>query len=171
MRCKDWVKEVKGASWVDWIMDKLGAQEQGLQQDADAIDEVGGLGWCALGQMFVEVLLRLHSSIVSNLEPSSRQPSANAYKQQCVTAGCVLLVRVQFVRELLQKSSAVACHSYSTQGIDKLLLSDPPVDEPGNVIDGMLHYRLYEVSGAPTWAYVALGAHSRSCSCVAAVQQ
>lgn len=47
MHCKDWVKEVKGASWVDWIMDKFGAQEQGLQQDADAIDEVGGLFWGA----------------------------------------------------------------------------------------------------------------------------
>jgi hypothetical protein len=38
-----------------------------------------------------------------------------------------------------------------------LLLSDPPVDEPGNVIDGMLHYRLFEVSSASAWAYAAFG--------------
>jgi hypothetical protein len=70
VHCKDWVKEVKGASWVDWITDKLGAQEQGLQEDADAIEEVCGLCWCAVGRMSIQVHLHPHSFTPSNVESS-----------------------------------------------------------------------------------------------------
>lgn len=70
------------------------------------------------------------------------------FKQQALTRLTVCCSCAQFVRELLQKSSAVARDSYSIQGVGQLLLTDPTVDEPGNIIDGMLHYRLYGVSSA-----------------------
>lgn len=36
----NWVREVKGVSWVDWILDRLAVLEEGQQEAADAVKEV-----------------------------------------------------------------------------------------------------------------------------------
>jgi hypothetical protein len=124
--------------WVDWLMDRLAALEEGLQEEADAIEQVRcwpagcgqGVGTGCAGGQCQQDSTRAFPFLATSLSPPLLP----------------LCVCVQFVTGALDKSNADIASSYAALGVDKLLLSNPTVDNPRNVLDVMLQSRMYTVS-------------------------
>lgn len=168
LHCMNYVREMKGAIWVDWIMDRLAALQSGLEGEAGAIQEVRR-GSCPaapalLGGALQQVVVWPGSPCSVLWVPSWRAvaagfrriwgvlldvlsfPSTAAAAHACVWCGRCVFVCVQFVRGSLERSNAEIASSYAALGVDKLLLSNPTVENPRNVLDVMLQSRMYSVS-------------------------